>query len=849
MFRVLKPLVMLGLALSWVGMAFGEDTGQRGVPRYQFDIPAGELAPALNRFALTAKLVMYFDPAIAQGKTTIGLKGEYKVSEGFAVLLSGSGLIAQRKGVDHYAIESLLSGVAQNDGSIVTLDLLKVYGKAEQDEVYATPASVSTVSREQMARMPARNTSDVLASTSGVYTSQSRQDPGVSINIRGLQDFGRVNTMIDGTRQNFQKSGHGSNGSVYMDPELLAGVDVSKGPSSGVGGAAVIGGVVNFRTLEFDDLMAEGASQGGRLKLTTGSNAYHFSGNLAAAAKLSDNVEIVAAIGRKHIGAFEKGDKGGNAERENTELDSYWTGRSQFTGQDQWSGLLKGSWSFADDHKIKFSYIGFKSEFEEGSRTAVADNQEQTGGENATSENTVTTDTFLTNYQWQPLNDLIDLKASVYYTRTQNDQFRPESQNPADPYGEFTILYETNTLGGSLQNHSIVDLPEQQAVINFTYGTEFFYDWTRPESEKETAGNGREEWFSGPTPEGDRWLTSVFAQVEFSHASGLDLIAGLRYDYFTLEGEGEMKVGSVPNPPGVTPRETELRSAFSVSRHKGYFSPTLTAAYQLNDSLQVFSSYGLGVRPPSITETLMWGEHVGGSFPFFPNPGLEAERSFNFEVGANIRSKQVFTAGDRFNVKAAWFDNRIEHFITQASIMGPGAVEKNSVSNAFVNLDDDVRFYGVEIQAEYDSDVFFGEFSWTRTHSDLGQGGYDPFPLGSLVGFPATNHGDANGGGVLYVLPPIKKAALSGGVYFMDKALTFGLRVRMEDNDGRGGGSYQDAVDWQIYDAWANYKAASWLTFNLAVDNFTDRNYAELNGLSYWIAPGRTATGTATLTF
>lgn len=63
------------------------------------------------------------------------------------------------------------------------------------------------------------------------------------MNIRGMQDFGRVNVMIDGTRQNYQQSGHGSNGSVYLDPEMLGGVDISKGPTSTVGGAGMIAGL------------------------------------------------------------------------------------------------------------------------------------------------------------------------------------------------------------------------------------------------------------------------------------------------------------------------------------------------------------------------------------------------------------------------------------------------------------------------------------------------------------------------------------------------------------------------------------------------------------------------------
>ncbi|WP_020406214.1 TonB-dependent receptor [Hahella ganghwensis] len=842
MIRRCKFLVVLGLMLSFANLTWGEapgssqrpSSGSSAVPLYQFDIPAGPLGPALNRLAMEAGLVMYFDPYLVQGKETMGIQGRYSITQGFSALLKGSGLIAIRSASGHYTVSPVISGESSPSEVFVTLDALEVYASTETGKVYQTPAAVSVVSQEQIKRLPPRNTSDVLTAVPGVNTSQSRQDPGVSVNIRGLQDFGRVNMMIDGTRQNFQRSGHGSNGALYMDPQLLGGVEVSKGPSSTLGGAAVIGGVVNFRTLEFEDLVSDDKDYGGRLNATTGSNAYHFSGSLAGAARITEDLDLVIAAGRKNVGAFEKGRQGGNADN-----GSYWEGTSQYTGQDQWSGLLKGTWRFTEEQQVKLSYIGFNADFEEGSNT----------DEGAIdSKSRIRTDTFLTNYEWSPSTDWVDLKSSLYYTRTRNDQYRPETQDPSNPYGEFNVRYETNTLGGTLVNQSLLDLPEYESIITFNYGTEFYYDWTRPQTEQLSEGEGRAEWISGPTPEGDRWLTSLFTRTEFSHASGLDLIAGLRYDYFSLEGNGEMYVGSIDNPPGVRPSSTAIYTDFNVARHQGYFSPTFTAAYQFKN-IQVFANYGLGIRPPSITETLMWGTHVGNSFPFFPNPGLEPERSHNLDVGMNMRWQALLGNQDQLNLKAVWFDNRVDNYITQAQIMGPASTNSNSMAVAFVNLEDRVRNYGIEFQAEYESRYYFAEFSLTRTHSDLGRGGYDPFPLGSIVGYPPTDHGEANGGGLMYVPPPSKKIVFTNGLYLLDRSLILGARLRLEDNEGRGGTAYESVVDWEVYDLWLRYEASHWLTLNVAVDNLTDRNYAELNGTSYWIAPGRTATATITLTY
>ncbi len=823
-------LMVLGLALAGLAAPWRAAWADSVAPAERhYEIAPGPLAQALNRFALEAGVVMYYPPELAQGHRSPGLEGRYTVARGFRALLSGTGLEARR---DESGVYTLAPA-----GAPTTARLAPVTVKGEPEPrrgMYREPRSVSVVTREDIDRIAPRNTSDVLAAVPGVHTSQSRQDPGVSVNIRGLQDFGRVNVMIDGTRQNYQQSGHGSNGQVYLDPALLSGVDVAKGPTSTEGGAAVIGGVVDFRTLEFEDLVDSGADHGGRISMTSGDNAYHFAGSLAAATRLTDDLDLVAAISRKNVGAFEKGERG-------SKDGGYWHGLSQYTGQDQWSGLFKSTWHLGDAQRLKFSYIGLEAEFDQGSTTSAR--------EGATDHNRVRTDTVLFNYDLFPASGWLDLRSSLYYTRTANDQDRPDK---GDGYGAFSVRYETNTVGGTLSNRTSLELGDWPAALMFTYGTEFYHDWTRPRASKESAGDGEPSWFSGPTPEGERSVASLFSQAHFKHANGLELIGGLRYDYFRLEGEGEMYVGREENAPGVRPPYTSYYSDFAVARHDGFLSPTATAAWQLTNPLQIFASYGRGVRPPAITESLMWGSHVGNSFPFFPNPGLEPERSTNWEAGANLRLPNLFRDGDRLSMKAAWFDTRVEHYVAQGPVVNPASVGEGGdiKAFAFVNLDDPVRFRGLELQTDYDVGVAFAQLSWTHTLHDLGSGGYDPYPLGNLTGsIPPDGYGAATGGGVLYMLPPRKKGTLSTGVRLFDRRLTLGGRVRYEDNDGRGGTMYEDVVDWTVYDLWASYEPNDALTLRLAVDNLRDRNYAELNGTSYWIAPGRTVTGTLSLRF
>lgn len=244
-------------------------------PIRSYRIAAGPLDEALTRFARQAGITLSFTPELVAGLRSRGLEGRHSVESGLAGLLDGTGRGTRALTPQHYVLQpaaplpppAARAGVADAPGPlepVASAALPQLTVRAQRDrrqDAYDTPAAVATVTREDIDKLPPRNTSDVLGEVAGAYTSQGRQSPGVSVNLRGMQDFGRVNVMIDGTRQNFQRSGHGSNGAVYLDPELLGGVDIAKGPSSTVGGAGMIAGSVNFRTLEADDLISPRAAR------------------------------------------------------------------------------------------------------------------------------------------------------------------------------------------------------------------------------------------------------------------------------------------------------------------------------------------------------------------------------------------------------------------------------------------------------------------------------------------------------------------------------------------------------------------------------------------------------------
>ena len=116
------------------------------------------------------------------------------------------------------------------------------------------------------------NLDNVIRTMPGTYTRESTNNPGVAVNIRGLEGSGRVNTMIDGVRQNFRFTSHEAQGFTYIDPLLIAGIEVQRGAVSTAGGAGALAGTANFRTLGVEDILKPGQSIGGLSIGSWGSN-------------------------------------------------------------------------------------------------------------------------------------------------------------------------------------------------------------------------------------------------------------------------------------------------------------------------------------------------------------------------------------------------------------------------------------------------------------------------------------------------------------------------------------------------------------------------------------------------
>ncbi|MDD1960750.1 TonB-dependent siderophore receptor [Pseudomonas sp. 39004] len=228
----------------------------------QWSIPAGPLAPALDRFARQAGVSLSYDAQSIADRTTQGIQGPLETPAALSSLLQGTELQAQQQGPNAYLvipqvkpagplelgatedyrlapviINAKVKASADDDTDSVVAKELWVGGKVATS-ILNTPASVSVVTRKEMEQRSVSTTEEALLYTPGVisdfYGSDDRND---YFQIRGFQ----ATTYRDGLTLSSMRG-------VREDPFAYERIEILRGANSTLFGPADPGGSVNFVT-------------------------------------------------------------------------------------------------------------------------------------------------------------------------------------------------------------------------------------------------------------------------------------------------------------------------------------------------------------------------------------------------------------------------------------------------------------------------------------------------------------------------------------------------------------------------------------------------------------------------
>lgn len=852
-----------------------------------FDVPAGPLSRALAAFGSQSGTQLSYEASIVAGKTSPGIRGAASREQALSQILQASGLVYSFTESGNVLITDAVSAAhAPADGATLLGQITVASGgrdavsgsgfQGTPDWVYAAPASVSVVSREAIQNSSARNAADTLDTVAGVLTNRSEsQKPGLAVNVRGLQDMNRVTTSIDGARQNFQRAGHGSYQQVFVDTSFIRSIEVEKGAVTGVGGAGTLGGMVNFRTVEADDILTPEKNWGVELNGTTGTNAFKFDGSAIAAVRLADGLSVLGGVSGKNIGDYRIGSNGdlvlpGNG---NTIVDD----RMLYSRNEAVNTLLKAEWQATNDLNVQASWLRYEADGAQGGNLWGSPRRDEEHYVNNTLTGVV---------KYDPGSELVDLTARLWFNDTSNDEQRGYVGG-AEP-----VTYGMRSFGGSLENTSRIALNLGDLALH--YGGEAFHDEGRTETaDLEVPGGPDNHYgFGGMNPSGKRWMASGFLNATLQHEDWLTLNGGLRYDHYGLSGSTvyqnqrivvtppenclqwqDMDGDGTPDPNGLwigtdgniyyepgpdrefvpptcdrweRPGGNETvydRFPVNVDQNGGAWLPSATLAVKPLDWLQPFVSYSRTYRPPTITETLISGGHPFVPFENAPNPNLRPERGETWELGANVEQDGIFTSDDTLRVKTVFFNRNIEDYISMGHIWSEAA---NRLYTTHVNLDGTTTIRGLELEASYDLGYAYLGASYTHIKTDFADG----YTLVTPPGEDLTGNQPPRPP-VLFV-PPENKFTLDAGVRLFERRLVLGGRATyVSETKPRFGqlvGAYFND-SYAVYDLYGSWAFSDTVKLRFAVNNLTDVKYVPALGTNAYPAPGRTATASLSLRF
>ncbi|MFT3664885.1 TonB-dependent siderophore receptor [Piscinibacter sp.] len=211
-----------------------------------FNVPAGPLDAALDRFARTAGVNLSYDAALVAGLTTKGLAGDHRVAAALSLLLAGTGIEAVAQAGGGYSLSkaaraapavTVPAAPAADPPREALLPTVKVTARAERGgategtgsytatgpgtsatglslTLRETPQSVSVLTRERIDDQAMSTLDDALRSVTGMVVRKGDYvgDSG-SFNARG---FEISNLMLDGL-----PISTGANGTFNPDNDAL----------------------------------------------------------------------------------------------------------------------------------------------------------------------------------------------------------------------------------------------------------------------------------------------------------------------------------------------------------------------------------------------------------------------------------------------------------------------------------------------------------------------------------------------------------------------------------------------------------------------------------------------------
>jgi hemoglobin/transferrin/lactoferrin receptor protein len=586
--------------------------------------------------------------------------------------------------------ESVQVAAARADRSTPVLRDVVISASRDEQDADSLPMTVDVIDAKQMEEEQIGDIRELAAKLPNVTVPRSParftlagsptgRDQNSGFNIRGLEG-NRVLMLVDGVRlprsYTFSANAFGRD---YLDLGLVQRVEILRGAVPALYGSDGMGGLVNFITVQPDDLLKDGKSIGGRVSASyDGSdNGKRVGATIAGRASQEWSWLLSAGIGRSS--ALE------NMGSNNSVGALRTTPNPETDKSHSLLGKLVYTPSAVQKHVFVLEGVDKRADYDllSARSATVTDSKSNTSMKRwrATWQG-----------QWQQLDTALadELKLMASYQSTSSREFVTETRTPPLAYRERDVTYDEDAL--QLHAQAGKTLRWSNGLSGkFSYGVDYLRGKVVNEQNGITPPAG-ESFPLKRFPDTTETSTALFAQAEL-HYGAFSLTPGLRAEHYSIKPKQQGFGGTV------------------VSNSDSAVSPKLGAMFQMNDAWSVYGNYAAGFRAPNAGQVNAFFENPLAFYRSIPNPDLKAEKSNTFELGLRGRVNAL-------RLDAAVFTGRYKDFIQdQVLVSGNYGDRNNPATFQSVNLNR-VHISGFELKADYDWGKFAGG-DW-RTNAAYG---------------------------------------------------------------------------------------------------------------------------------
>lgn len=709
-------------------------------------------------------------------------------------------------------------------GDTLMIAEVEVTGKREAIE-FDPARSRTTVTAKELERRQSDNVFTVLQDTPGVSVNGGPLASGMKFNIRGFSDSEDVLIKLDGAMRNFEKYRFGSG--VFIEPELLKAIEVTRGPAGALQGSGAIGGVVEMRTKDAADLLAPGDRAGARIKSGWSGNNDEKLGSASVYGVVFDSIDLLANLTRRWSGDITtaSGDKLKN------------------TKANRLSGLAKATYRPRAGASITFAET-----YSQESTLQPFDSTIGIPGVFGFVRRAVTDSTPTVNFEYTPssqtLAPWINFKGTLGHTSTSvTDSDKQDAKGILTPNSP-TNFFDYRILTLDLKNTSVLHAgPVRDAL---TYGVQYNHNSRTTKTEQFNPA-GRQTVDNLSQPSGLKSNLAYMLENRLD-IGDLSLTAGLRHDRYEVE---------------VTAQETRDLLQSEGRSPRIAFAKTVPSAgiawNMLGGPLTLFYNYAEAFRPPLVDELFTQGGFSRCQPIYFGALAPESrvcgdryrpETSRNHEVGISLNYPGLFPGVDALTAKVVAYRNYVSHILESlAARTASGALcdpsnflGQNNTICTNITQDGKEHREGIEFELGFRTEHWFSNLSLAAVR-------------GKQV---------CEGERALYDIPG-NTLVFTLGRSDLGNRLEYGYRVRAVGprrvitgssaavvSPCNTGLTIGDQAGYLLHNFFAAYRPTQMLSLNLTVDNFTNTRYFLNDGFGGGIgqeAPGYNVRVFASLAF